>query len=1055
MIKQRILYVGIGGSGLDIGRELTEALTHEICGLDGRRLVARGGPFAGFGRSQLPKFVQSVYFDFSQDALDEINRSLKGKNATAVHTILPPFNSFRDAASYLKNQNVPGVTEWIPDDPDVNVAPLSGGAGQYPTVGRTALFASMKRQGYPQSIGNDLGRAMDQLAQSMGELISFTGSEQYTNHIAVYVGFSLSGGTGCGIFYDVIHLLHNELVTKFPDVPCLIMPIVIMPSLFDSVLTGVNKRNTKLNAATALLDLSRLMDLFNNPDRDLATKRMVTYPWAAVGGDGGFKTINLDSQFAKTAVKVATLVERRGGLDRRDVYRSIASAIVAQVSTVASVDQAVMSFVAKLVNDNDIPLMHHTLLGRRNIMPAVSASLTIPAERLVEVVSQRIVADGLAAHFAAEPNRTPTEDHVARFLEGSGQGPLVQPRMFSEQVPVPFTVVPAALADASKYEVFQNNLQRKVVDSVAAVLPLVRQAIPDMTEIRLLDGLTTVLDSNPDRTLVDALSIANRSLSALKGEWFQEDSGSTPRRKPRQTRVFGLMKGKPQKAEADRWVRDTQDRYTNQVRALWQQEWTTRKNLWRAKVDDAERQGAQIRQWLRDQLAAADRLQADEVVRLQRTTLGVVEYLPSSTGNMQQTLLTLVNDVKAKIRERLQITESDDAALLSTVMRANQHNAWADAIRAYAKDQDGTQFIDQLIEPVRLAVQDVLEDVLTPLGESLQRLTHSTTGNRSADLDQLHGKLAGLLPDGVIPQLKGANPRILLTYPGRKDHDVEQFLKNLIFQTRYADAEMSGDEVFTFVAAGDTSSLTATINIVGQGLLDSEEVRDLLATWIGANGSDKGVLPTDRLPYRQRVGFRNLRDITDVPNRRVILRNFLAVLYDGHVSITKGTLERPEEIRVQKEATPAAFTLSLRSMYGLSPWSSLFNAWEERIVTSDALIDPGVPDAVEWFGRYVPKCLALGEAPIAPHALFEEVVAEVLRHRHATEEQADMRGLNNEARQHREAIIRFWREDILEGLVAPYSNVPNAAFTCIGAPYIRSGASKEMAQLIEERLPVA
>ena len=72
MIRQRFLYVGIGGSGLDIGRELTEALTREICGLDGRRLQARGGAFAGFKRKELPKFVQSVYLDFSQSALDEI-----------------------------------------------------------------------------------------------------------------------------------------------------------------------------------------------------------------------------------------------------------------------------------------------------------------------------------------------------------------------------------------------------------------------------------------------------------------------------------------------------------------------------------------------------------------------------------------------------------------------------------------------------------------------------------------------------------------------------------------------------------------------------------------------------------------------------------------------------------------------------------------------------------------------------------------------------------------------------------------------------------------------
>ena len=90
MIRQRFLYIGICGSGLDIGRELSDAMTKEICGLDGRRLVARGGPFAGFDRGQLPGFIQSLYLDFSSSALDEIKTHLQGKNATAVTNILPP-----------------------------------------------------------------------------------------------------------------------------------------------------------------------------------------------------------------------------------------------------------------------------------------------------------------------------------------------------------------------------------------------------------------------------------------------------------------------------------------------------------------------------------------------------------------------------------------------------------------------------------------------------------------------------------------------------------------------------------------------------------------------------------------------------------------------------------------------------------------------------------------------------------------------------------------------------------------------------------------------------
>ena len=43
MIKQRVLYIGLGGSGIDLGLALDKALKHEICGLDGRQLLQRPG----------------------------------------------------------------------------------------------------------------------------------------------------------------------------------------------------------------------------------------------------------------------------------------------------------------------------------------------------------------------------------------------------------------------------------------------------------------------------------------------------------------------------------------------------------------------------------------------------------------------------------------------------------------------------------------------------------------------------------------------------------------------------------------------------------------------------------------------------------------------------------------------------------------------------------------------------------------------------------------------------------------------------------------------------
>jgi hypothetical protein len=460
----------------------------------------------------------------------------------------------------------------------------------------------------------------------------------------------------------------------------------------------------------------------------------------------------------------------------------------------------------------------------------------------------------------------------------------------------------------------------------------------------------------------------------------------------------------------------------------------------------------QFRHWLDDQFAAADREQQREITRLGQTTLGVVEYLPSATGNMQQTLTTLINGVKDKIRERLDIPETDDGTLIARIMRSDQRNAWADALRHYMHNRESGLFVENLLEPVRTMVQDVLQDVLTPLGQSLARLAHAPPGALSPDLDQLQEKLASLLPTGVIPQTHGAKPRVLVTYPGQDDVRVVEYLRNIIFRNGFDGANQ--DEVFQFAASGDSGSITATINIVGQGLLDSDEVRQLLAVWVEANKQNKQQPATDRLMYRQRVSYENLQDITDVPNRRVILRNFLAALYDGHVSVHRGTIEVPEEIRITKKATNAYFDIPLSSQDGASPWASLFNGFEEKIVTASSLVNPGLPEAIKWFGEYVPSCLVLtGEKPQSPSPLFEEVIRLVTRHREVTGPMQHPPGLTKQAILRREAVHKFWTQDIIGSLTAPYLNVLNASFWCIGAAYVGSGQAeimrKELTQIIE------
>ena len=67
-VTHRVLYVGIGGTGVHIGKELEVALRRDLCGPDGKALIRKGGAFSKLSPYQLPDYIQSLYFDFDDDA---------------------------------------------------------------------------------------------------------------------------------------------------------------------------------------------------------------------------------------------------------------------------------------------------------------------------------------------------------------------------------------------------------------------------------------------------------------------------------------------------------------------------------------------------------------------------------------------------------------------------------------------------------------------------------------------------------------------------------------------------------------------------------------------------------------------------------------------------------------------------------------------------------------------------------------------------------------------------------------------------------------------------
>ena len=80
----------------------------------------------------------------------------------------------------------------------------------------------------------------------------------------VYVAFSVAGGTGCGLFLDILHLV-EECFAERTRLDPVVHPLVALPSAFDVERGG--GRTARLNAATAVIDLARYIDAQNTGEK--------------------------------------------------------------------------------------------------------------------------------------------------------------------------------------------------------------------------------------------------------------------------------------------------------------------------------------------------------------------------------------------------------------------------------------------------------------------------------------------------------------------------------------------------------------------------------------------------------------------------------------------------------------------------------------------------------------------------------------------------------------------------------------------------------------------
>lgn len=950
MIRQRVLYVGIGGSGLDLGIQLDEALRRQICGLDGRSLSRRGGVFAGFQPNQLPNFIQSVYIDFASESLQNVTSRIKGGNAHAANDLIPTIENYRSLAQDLRLECDPESVAWIPpkSEDEPNVKPLNGGAGQFPTVGRAAMFHSIKNQGFDNALGNKLSRAVKELEGS-GQLDAYTGQVSALKTIAVYVGFSLSGGTGCGLFLDILYLLTRQLKKDAPNNPCVIIPIVMLPSTFGNDLPPEKARRARLNAAPGLLDIARLMQHHHRPDVERSTDFEIVYPDPTIG--------RFSMEYLGTAptIPVVSVIAKGDQMDRDDVMRSVAAAIVSHASSTVVQEAGAgvgitneNSFIENLINDiPDISSSHQLGLGTHPLMPMVASSLTVPSRQIADVLAQRAVADGVSALTSSlEQMSAPTKEQIDEFISHCGLGDMVRPNVFSEETNLNFAV-PSGIRTQSDLDQALIKARQRATSATPIIKTKIDDAIARRSVFSPLSALKLMLQANPQLSLVRAISIAQAALNQLETGGTKVAAGvgtQVPGKKNgKKSGTNPLKKVLPQRvtvANAAKAIQVEEAAFKERVREMWWTEWGQRRMSWTASVENGREQFTELQRYLKTLVDSAKANVGADQANLSQRRHSVISFVPTEGRVMSDFFDVLYFRSCDRVREmRAENDRSPEALLMNVCTGSDQPNAWVEFVSLYDNKKDQTSIFESLLTPMRSAMESAMTgdgNRSGTLKDLNSLLREACLPQRSADSEALIGALGDLVPDTLIPAGDHKSARVLISYPGDRNEEIEALITSKVsLGASFAALLGKQSTKLLFTPTGDGDVVTVNINVIGQGLLDQPETREILRLWTSTTDSANSEL----LSWRQRLGYQTQEQLFSRASRDDVMAQLLRALVYGDLKIIQGQISSPEKLEIGNERTADSsmtrVEFSVPQSEGMSSWPNVLTAYERLVLSLD------------------------------------------------------------------------------------------------------------------------
>lgn len=1005
----RFVYVGIGGSGLKIGKAFERQLRDEMCGPDGRALIRRGGTFGALQPYQLPDFIQTLYLDFSEQDLVSLQNDLLPRSpevalrtATFVKALSSAGHSSADVTDSLRvSKTAATVTEhWLPPKlsewgQEPAFAPLSTGAGQYPTIGRAALFAYMERFG-AESLLRDFRRPLERIVGSIGQLEEYSGSTTASRNVVFLVGCSLSGGTGGGIFLDVLRLLSHEAGAQLGGTPFIVVPLVLLPSAFDNVLAPSKRKNAALNATRALADLGRLIDAQNAPTL-AGGYTAARYP----GGHGG--TGSLDVILPPAVVKTAFLFHRPADVPNDGALSERVARFAANLLRQPSVSRLAsgplgsgrtMTLLDKLVNNSGLLQERHpTFIGRRPFASAACVAIPDGRAHLVQLAAEQLLAaclsDAATGLSDEELERRAKAFQTAAHLDPPNQAPI-DPQRRLALLSMPLLDDASVSAALAGYQTAVNRTlpvggqaQNGIIpDQLSAGAAAAYEQAARLGEAgtNWIDTLSTAA-TTAGTDLFGMLAAARLAATKWAGGDLVGKSKTVGGRAmdfpsaaalvhDQRSGLFGRNSGRLPDDEGLRQVRRAEE---SQVDTTWRNYLQNPKGVSVKFRSAAGVLRNRLDLTLRSLEAWGETANREDV----RDRQSDIRDRFALGGEFQQ----VYDRVIVELGRHFGLANPSAVTVGQEILRRNQ----AEVVELWKTRDSG----DPDLLPIRLreAIGQLVEfafeqpQVYAGIKQVLQDWAEHEDGQLSADVQKFRTAMLASITDSLVPPAldRDIEPMVTIAYPGEQNTQVEERLAEAL-ATHAAFARFLQQAAPTFVPRSAGNALVISVSLVGQGLVDVPDGAAGLNTWVESAFRPD---PTDRLAWRQREGYKDAIDFLDQDGRAELLQRLLAAAWNGELTARRSSDDQAFTSLVLRFGANDApeLAISLEDMPFARQLAPLVDAYLRAISVRYVTDTNAVAEILRELARSVPNGFVERRQPtieeLRQRALFFEFVPEL------------------------------------------------------------------------------